>query len=151
MNKNIVLFWFRQDLRLNDNPALFEASKNDEVIPVYILDNHNSGEYSLGLILVGGYLDIPKEEAFREGVDWLTLAAKQGYPKAQFMLSVMYHSGRGVKQNDLNAYMWASVASINGETNREVTSKIKARLTRDQIEDAQEKATICIKSEYEVC
>lgn len=109
------------------------------------------GEFTLGLILVGGYLDIPKKESFREGVGWLTLAAKQGYPKAQLMLGLMYHVGRGVKKNDLDAFMWVSVASTNGEKNRDQTSKIKARLTRDQIEDAQEKATMCIKSEYEVC
>ena len=48
MKDKKALHWFRQDLRLSDNPALYEASKNDEVIPVYILDDQNSGEYSLG-------------------------------------------------------------------------------------------------------
>ena len=38
MKKLKALHWFRQDLRLSDNPALYEASKHDEVIPVYILD-----------------------------------------------------------------------------------------------------------------
>jgi deoxyribodipyrimidine photo-lyase len=34
-----ALFWFRTDLRLNDNPALQAALReNDEIIPVYILD-----------------------------------------------------------------------------------------------------------------
>lgn len=38
-----ALFWFRQDLRLNDNPAFFEAcTKYDKVIPLYILDGKNS-------------------------------------------------------------------------------------------------------------
>ena len=31
------LHWFRNDLRLTDNPALIAASEND-VLPVYILD-----------------------------------------------------------------------------------------------------------------
>jgi deoxyribodipyrimidine photo-lyase len=48
MKDKKALHWFRQDLRLSDNPALYEASKNDEVIPIYILDDQNSGEYSLG-------------------------------------------------------------------------------------------------------
>ena len=39
-----VIHWFRQDLRLSDNPSLHHASKNDHVLPVYILDNENSGE-----------------------------------------------------------------------------------------------------------
>lgn len=38
-----ALVWFRQDLRLTDNPAFFEACTNhDSVIPVYILDEKNS-------------------------------------------------------------------------------------------------------------
>ena len=43
-----ALHWFRQDLRLTDNPALHEASKHVEVLPVYILDDINSGEHSMG-------------------------------------------------------------------------------------------------------
>ena len=48
MSKSKALHWFRQDLRLSDNPALYEASKHDEVLPVFILDDFNSGEYSMG-------------------------------------------------------------------------------------------------------
>ena len=38
------IVWFRQDLRLVDNPALAAAAKRGEVIPVYILDDANAGE-----------------------------------------------------------------------------------------------------------
>ena len=34
-----VIYWFRQDLRLSDNPALTEASKRGLILPIYILDN----------------------------------------------------------------------------------------------------------------
>jgi deoxyribodipyrimidine photo-lyase len=37
------LHWFRNDLRLADNPALFAASEND-VLPVYILDSEDLKE-----------------------------------------------------------------------------------------------------------
>lgn len=38
-----AIVWFRQDLRLNDNPALFDAcNKHQTVIPLYILDGKNS-------------------------------------------------------------------------------------------------------------
>jgi len=41
MTKAIV--WFRQDLRLRDNPAFFEACSNhDLVIPLYILDKNST-------------------------------------------------------------------------------------------------------------
>lgn len=43
-----VIHWFRQDLRLNDNPALFDAVKDGKILPVYILDDVNSGEYFMG-------------------------------------------------------------------------------------------------------
>ena len=34
------IFWFRRDLRLNDNPALLAAiAESDEIIPLFILDS----------------------------------------------------------------------------------------------------------------
>ena len=33
------IHWFREDLRLSDNPSLFEACKSGHVIPIYIHDN----------------------------------------------------------------------------------------------------------------
>lgn len=40
---SIALVWFRQDLRLADNPAFFEACTSHEtVIPIYILDEKNN-------------------------------------------------------------------------------------------------------------
>ena len=46
-NRHIV--WFRQDLRIKDNPALIEAAKNNaKVIPIYILDDENAGEWKMG-------------------------------------------------------------------------------------------------------
>jgi deoxyribodipyrimidine photo-lyase len=32
------IVWFRQDLRMGDNPALAEAAKHGPIMPVYILD-----------------------------------------------------------------------------------------------------------------
>ena len=44
-----VILWFRQDLRLADNPALNDAVKSGApVIPVYILDNDNPGPWKMG-------------------------------------------------------------------------------------------------------
>lgn len=37
-----TLFWFRQDLRLSDNPGLYEAAQKGTILPVYIRDK--SGE-----------------------------------------------------------------------------------------------------------
>jgi deoxyribodipyrimidine photo-lyase len=44
-----ALVWFRQDLRIHDNPALLHAIKNDyAVIPVFILDDLNAGPWKRG-------------------------------------------------------------------------------------------------------
>lgn len=48
MSKPIIV-WFRQDLRREDNPALRAAYvQGAPVIPVYILDDVNSGDYKMG-------------------------------------------------------------------------------------------------------
>ncbi len=39
---DIKILWFRQDLRISDNPALSEASKTGSIIPIYIHDTKNS-------------------------------------------------------------------------------------------------------------
>jgi deoxyribodipyrimidine photo-lyase len=44
-----VVCWFRQDLRLSDNPALNAAvASGAPVLPVYVLDDINCGEWSVG-------------------------------------------------------------------------------------------------------
>ena len=48
MNKPKAIHWFRQDLRLSDNPAFNDAAKNSSILPIYILDNENSKEFSMG-------------------------------------------------------------------------------------------------------
>lgn len=47
MNKKIAIHWFRQDLRLADNPALTKAAQHDYVLPIYILNN-NPHEWAMG-------------------------------------------------------------------------------------------------------
>lgn len=43
------LLWFRQDLRLQDNPALLAAAaRGGAVIPVYILDDASEGRWAAG-------------------------------------------------------------------------------------------------------
>ena len=48
MNRNICIHWFRQDLRISDNPSFYEASQNGLILPIYILDEVNSKEFALG-------------------------------------------------------------------------------------------------------
>lgn len=46
---NPIIAWFRQDLRLHDNPALNAAAQtNQPILPVYILDDKNSEQWKMG-------------------------------------------------------------------------------------------------------
>ncbi len=42
------IVWFRQDLRIEDNPALAAAAANGSILPVYILDDVNAGDHAMG-------------------------------------------------------------------------------------------------------
>lgn len=49
MSAQPLIVWFRQDLRLADNPALHAACKTGApIIPVYILDDKNAGPWKMG-------------------------------------------------------------------------------------------------------
>jgi deoxyribodipyrimidine photo-lyase len=40
--------WFRQDLRLSDNPALNAAVEQGKILPIYILEDGDAGEWAMG-------------------------------------------------------------------------------------------------------
>lgn len=49
MNTQTAIVWFRQDLRLADNPALHDAVKSGaHVIPVYVYDDDAPGDLKMG-------------------------------------------------------------------------------------------------------
>jgi len=53
------------------------------------------------------------EHAYRDYRD----LAELGQPLAQYNLAIMYAKGQGVRQSDLNAYAWASLAADGGNAN----------------------------------
>jgi deoxyribodipyrimidine photo-lyase len=48
LKQDVSIYWIRQDLRLNDNPALNASVKNGAIIPIYIVDEKNPGEHIIG-------------------------------------------------------------------------------------------------------
>ena len=48
MNHPTVIHWFRQDLRLSDNPAFYHASQQGTILPIYILDDENAAKHKMG-------------------------------------------------------------------------------------------------------
>ena len=49
-----AIIWFRQDLRVKDNPALTYAASFGEVLPIYILDEKNNPIFHLAVPPAGG-------------------------------------------------------------------------------------------------
>jgi hypothetical protein len=43
-----TIVWFRQDLRVHDNPALASAASRGSVLPLYILDDVTPGHWRMG-------------------------------------------------------------------------------------------------------
>ena len=62
----IAVHWFRRDLRIQDNPSLHYASENGSVMPIFILDTVNSGDY-LGYDYIYDNFDIVKQQLFVAG------------------------------------------------------------------------------------
>ena len=73
---------------------------------------------------------------------WFRKAAEQGYARAQNTLALMYADGRGVPQDDMQAYIWFSLsASRSSGEERDNAARNRDRianlLTPDQIAEAQ--------------
>lgn len=48
MKEGTAIHWFRQDLRLQDNPSLVQAASHGHVLPVYILDTVHAKNHAMG-------------------------------------------------------------------------------------------------------
>ena len=82
------------------------------------------------------------------------MAAAQGDWKAQSNLGVMYAQGLGVKQDDIKAYMWLGLATDqSGGDNfaAENLAVVTKKMTKSQIEEAQNLANKCKQNDYHHC
>jgi len=48
MKEKTVIHWFKQDLRLHDNPSLYSSCETGRIIPIYIFDTYNPKQYQIG-------------------------------------------------------------------------------------------------------
>jgi hypothetical protein len=96
-------------------------------------------------------------------VKWFTLAAKQGFGNAQYMLAVNYYNGRGVRKDYKRAYMWCTLALYNGT---QLANNIKGQIAKRlrsyhpkngwydesaSLSEAQKMSQICLASNYQTC
>jgi TPR repeat protein len=83
--------------------------------------------------------------------------AEAGDLTAQGAVAVLYEMGSGVPESDMKAYMWYSIAVAQSTTpfQRELYSlgkdRVKLRLTRQALEEAQSQATRCFESNFQDC
>lgn len=95
-------------------------------------------QYKLGyMYLLGEGVTLDDATA----VSWFRKAADQGDPPAQNMLGTMYDDGVGVPQDYVLAHMWLNLAAATKSPIRAAASGhriyVEARMTRDQIAEAQ--------------
>ena len=84
--------------------------------------------------------------------EWFILAASQGFAKAQNNLGYMYDLGEGVAQDNIRAYMWKNLAAAKDEIDvAEQRDELASRMTKDQLEKAQQMARDCKARNYKSC
>jgi predicted aspartyl protease len=78
--------------------------------------------------------------------------AETGNLSAQTNLGAMFQFGHGVKQDNIRALMWFSIAASNGYTNAVLNrNSISRNMMSWQIELAEDMARTCIRSSYKQC
>jgi TPR repeat protein len=85
-------------------------------------------------------------------VAWYLKAAEQGDAQAQLWVGVMYAFGMGVPQDYETAHMWYNLASRNGDADgSRYRDGLAAKMTPENISEAQRRARVCLASEYQDC
>ena len=65
---------------------------------------------------------------------------------------MMYENGEGVIQDNQTAHMWYIIASENGdELGGENRDDLAKRMTGADVSEAQRRARVCMKSNYQDC
>ena len=71
---------------------------------------------------------------------------------AQHSLSLKYHHGEGVQQDDKKFYMWINLAIHNGiPSSRELRDALAITISSQDLIEAQEMAKRCLNSGYKDC
>lgn len=69
---------------------------------------------------------------------WFRRAAKAGLPSAMLSVATMYDEGRGVPQDDIEAYVWYSLAfSLGVEAAAHLRDEVARKLTPEARLEAQ--------------
>jgi hypothetical protein len=108
-----------------------------------------NGQTKLGLMYEKG---VGVTKNYADAVKWFRLAAKQGDSGAQSYLGVMYFNGNGVAQDYVRAHMWSNLGGAAGDDfGKKVRNLAAAKMTPQQIADAQKLASECQQRKFKDC
>lgn len=83
---------------------------------------------------------VPQRPNLDESAAWLTRAARQGNGRAQLALARCHETGRGVKRNPVEAYVWYVLASQNiGLPAYAGRDRMEQALTKEQRAEAEQR------------
>jgi len=100
-------------------------------------------QFTLGKNYEAGRSGLKKDYA--EAASWYRKSADQGNVYAQASLGILYHSGKGLPHDDVQAEMWFSISADHApkddrDTIVEMRDSVAARLTPDQVAEARRMA-----------
>lgn len=105
--------------------------------------------FNLGVLHENGE-GVPQD--YVEAARWYRLAAEKNHPSAQARLGLMYQNGRGGLQDNQTAHMWYNIAFVNGHEDAEKwRDELAIDMTFASIKKAQQRALVCITSDYLIC
>ena len=130
MQLPLVVFWFRRDLRLEDNAGLFEALKSHTVLPVFIFDKYIledlQDQTDRRVIFIYKRIQLLQEQLAAFGS---SLTVFYGYPEEVFRELVHTHQVKKVfanhdyepyaKQRDQKIALQLAAAGISFHTSKD--------------------------------
>jgi TPR repeat protein len=97
-------------------------------------------QFSLGKNYEAGRSGLKKDYA--EAAGWYRKSADQGNVYAQASLGILYHSGKGLPHDDVQAEMWFTISADHAPANdrdtiAEMRDSVAAHLTPEQVAEAR--------------
>ena len=72
----------------------------------------------------------------KEGFKWSRKAAENGSRDAQYNIAIMYKKGQGVEEDQVQSYLWFSIAARNGHNNaQEYINDFNSKLPKDVLDE----------------
>jgi TPR repeat protein len=72
----------------------------------------------------------------KEGFEWSRKAAESGSRDAQYNIAIMYKKGQGVEEDQIQSYLWFSIAARNGHSNaQKYINDFNSKLPKDVLDE----------------